>query len=633
MGFISDTYPVALTTPLATDAYHFTTPYAYWLEGRADNRAVFYMFGRKEALGGGYTVAGGLEGVVDIVKRWQESGFTAEDLDYLCALKTPSGKRKFPEEFIEYLSGMEFRLKIDAAPEGSVFFPQEPVLRVEGPVVQVKMLESVALCLMNGHSGYMTQAARQSDVLEAELENGAPKGFASAQGLRRGPALGAALESSRSLGAGGYASTSTAAASRLYGQDFAGTMDHAWVMTHEGEVGDTGMAELFRLRDEGRTDELRAALKQDAFRSFAFAWPEAGTLLVDTYDPVQGLENAITVIKELRALGLGKGYGVRFDSGDIVKYSKMALRRFAQEGWVEGLDPAAVAGMSDEDLLKLSEKCTVYCAAADGIDEHSAQQMRRDGAFFRSWGIGTAGSHVQPVGQVYKASLFDMEVHEEAGAPREPRMTPVMKIASNAPVKSSNPGRINSRRHYGADGMLSHVVVYDERAGLDPAGTAVNLRDFGDTAVPPPGVRQEDLLVPVFDENGSYVYREPPKKEAWPGAGRTVTDLSAIARFVRSQLATLPDAVRRVVRPRDVLIRDRLAALFNDAKKSGAQTFTVDMAALESSLPPACGHIPVYLDRNLHAQRTACEKKHLAGGGGKGVGSYRERFEGGLPSP
>lgn len=633
MGFISDTYPVELTTPLATDAYHFTTPYAYWLEGRAENRAVFYMFGRKEALGGGYTVAGGLEGVVDIVKRWQEYGFIAKDIAFLRAQKTPSGNRKFPEEFIQYLQTMKFKLKIDAAPEGTAFFPQEPVLRIEGPIIQAKMLESVALCLMNGHSGYMTQAARQSGVLEEELENGAPRGSASVQGMRRGPALGAALESSRSLNAGGYTSTSTVAAARLYGQEFAGTMDHAWVMTHEGEVGDAGMAELFRLRDEGKTDELRAALKQDAFRSFAFAWPEAGTLLVDTYDPVQGLENAIVVIKELRALGLGEGYGVRFDSGDIVRYSKIALRRFAQEGWVEGLSPSAAAGMSDEDLLKLSEKCTVFCAAADGIDEHSAQQMRRDGAFFRSWGIGTAGSHVQPVGQVYKASLFDMEVHEEGSAPRESRMTPVMKIASNAPVKSSNPGRINSRRHYGADGMLSHVVVYDENAGLDSAGAAVNLRDFGDTAVPPPGVRQKDILVPVFDENGGYVYKEPPKKESWPGSGHMVTDLSAIAEFIRTQLGTLPEAVRRVVKPRDALIRDRLAALFNDAKKSGAQTFTVDMAALESSLPPACGHIPVYLDRNLHAQRTDCERKHLDGGGGKGVGSYRERFEGGLPSP
>src|SRR5690606_22185360 len=159
MGFIAQNYGIAQTTPLMTDKYHFTTAYAYWREGRADNPAVFYMFGRKEASGSGYTVAAGLEGVIDIVKRWQEHGLLEQDLDYLRSLRTPSGQRQFPEEFIGYLANMEFKLKIDAAPEGSVFLQQDPVLRVEGPIAQVKMLESVALCLLNGHSAYATQGA------------------------------------------------------------------------------------------------------------------------------------------------------------------------------------------------------------------------------------------------------------------------------------------------------------------------------------------------------------------------------------------------------------------------------------------------------------------------------------------
>ncbi|HRJ66598.1 MAG TPA: nicotinate phosphoribosyltransferase, partial [Alphaproteobacteria bacterium] len=154
MGFIEQNYGIEQTSPLMTDKYHFTTAYAYWLEGRADNPSVFYMFGRKEAGGSGYTVAAGLEGVIDIVKRWQEHGLTKQDTDYLRTLKTPKGERQFPDAFIDYLQKMEFKLKIDAAPEGSVFFPQEPVLRVEGPIAQVKMLESVALCLLNGHSAY-----------------------------------------------------------------------------------------------------------------------------------------------------------------------------------------------------------------------------------------------------------------------------------------------------------------------------------------------------------------------------------------------------------------------------------------------------------------------------------------------
>src|SRR5471030_2469820 len=112
MGFISDNYGIDQTTPLVTDKYHFTTAYGYWLEGRADNPAVFYMFGRKEAPGAGYGVAGGLEGVIDIVRRWQDHGFTKSDLAFLRAQKRPGGTPLFPEPFIAYLAGLKFRLRI-----------------------------------------------------------------------------------------------------------------------------------------------------------------------------------------------------------------------------------------------------------------------------------------------------------------------------------------------------------------------------------------------------------------------------------------------------------------------------------------------------------------------------------------
>lgn len=631
MGFIAQNYDIRQTSPLMTDKYHFTTAYAYWLGGRADNPAVFYMFGRKEAEGSGYTVAAGLEGVIDIVKRWQEHGLLPEDLDYLKSLKTPAGARQFPDAFIDYLSKMDFKLKIDAAPEGTVFFPQEPVLRVEGPIAQVKMLESVALCLLNGHSAYATQGARQSDVIERDMENGSPAGAASVQGLRRGPGLGAAIEASRSLGLGGYTTTSTGTAAKAFAQPFAGTMDHAWVMTHENEIGDLTFSELTALRDAGKTDALRDALKKDAFRSFAMAHPESGILLVDTYDPEQGLENAITVIKELHAAGLGRHYGVRFDSGDIVKYSKIALRRFAEEGFIDGLEAAAVQKMSDADLLKHAGKCRVFCAAADGIDEYTAQKMREDGAFFSAWGIGTAGSHVPPLGLVYKAAAVYMDVLEGKAPGAEDKMTPVMKVAAHAPVKSSNPGRINSRRFYDENGKLAEVVIYDETLGIDPAGGMVNLRNFAETKNAKAEYTARDLLVPVFDAAGNYVYKEPAQKETFPGSGEMTTDLSALTRFVKEQLATLPEAVRRVTRKPDDVLKDRLLALFNKAQAEGDAQFTVDIAALKAALPQDHAHVPVYLDKNLFTQRMACEQKHLghANSNKKGVADYTERFNGG----
>jgi nicotinate phosphoribosyltransferase len=629
MGFIADNYGVEQTTPLMTDKYHFTTAYAYWLEGRADNPSVFYMFGRKEALNGGYTVASGLEGVIDVVKRWQEHGFSEQDIAFIRSQKTPSGKQQFPDAFIDYLKNMEFKLKIDAAPEGAVFFPQEPVIRVEGPIAQVKMLESVALGLVNGHSGYATHAARQSEVVEKELENGSPKGSASVQGLRRGPSLGAAIEASRSLGLGGYTSSSTGTAAKQFGQVFAGTMDHAWVMTHEKELGEVPLAEMIKLREEGRTDELQQALKKDAFRSFVMAHPESGILLVDTYDPLQGLENAITVIKELREQGLGKQYGVRFDSGDIVKYSKIALRRFAEEGFVEGLSKDDVQKMDDAELLTYANKATVFCAAADGIDEHSAKEMRDAGAFFKSWGVGTAGSHVAPLGLVYKAASVYMDVLGEKQMPEGAAMTPVMKVAAHAPVKSSNPGRINSRRFYDESGKLSHVVLYDESLGLDANGKAVNLRNFQDSRNSVSAGGGKDLLVPVFNAKGEYVYQGPSQKESFPGSGKMVTDLAAMAKTVKSQLDMLPEGVRRVDRPRDEVLQKKLLAAFKSAEKSGQGTLSLDVAALKASLPPEVEHIPVFLDQKLFDQRMECEQRHLAQSNRQGVAEYTERFEGG----
>ena len=622
MGFISDNYDIRLTTPLMTDKYHFTTAYAYWLEGRADNPSVFYMFGRKEALGGGYSVAGGLEGVIDIVKRWQEHGFPDEDIAFLRSQRTANDQPQFPEAFLQYLKKMNFKLTIDAAPEGSVFFPQEPVLRVEGPIAQVKMLESVALCLINGHSGYITQAARQNDAITMTLENGSPVGKASVQGLRRGPGLGAALEASRSLGFGGYASSSTGTAAKSFGQTFAGTMDHAWIMTHLKELGDVPMAGLFKLQG----DELKQALAADAFRSFAFAHRDHGIFLVDTYNPQQGLENAITVIKELRDLGLGAHYGVRFDSGDIAAYSKLALRRFAEEGFIAGIDPKAATLMDDAALLKHADRCSVFCSAADGIDEYSARNMRENGAFFTSWGIGTAGSHVAPLGLVYKASAVYMDAIAPVGS-KPAAMTPVMKVASNAPVKSSNPGKINSQRYYNDQGKLSHVVIFDEILGLNPNGEIINLRDFDDRKTNESGHRNAALLVPVFDKDGCCVYPEPPKIQSWPGSGIMTTDLTACTRNIRAQLDTLPDDVRQIVKPREEILRKELLGLFNAAKKSGARKFEVNIDELESKLPPAVSHIPVYLDLNLFNQRMTCERRHINHANNHGIAAYEERFE------
>jgi nicotinate phosphoribosyltransferase len=627
MGFIADNYGIEQTSPLLTDKYHFTTAYGYWLEGRADNIDVSYAFARKPATGAGYIVAAGLEGIIDIVQRWQDHGLTPADLALLATQKTPSGKRAFPDAFIEYLSQMKFNLKIDAVPEGGIVLPQEPMLRVEGPIVQVKLLESVALNLLNGHSAYATHAAHIADAVTAEMDNGSPRGSLSVQNLRRGSGVGAAIESSRTLSMAGYASTSTGTAAKMFGLAFAGTMDHAWVMTHKAEMGQVTMKELYLMADEGRFQELKEALAADAFRSFAFAHPESGVFLLDTYDPVQGLENAITVIKELREMDMGRGYGVRFDSGDIVDYSKLALRRFAEEGFVTGLPAQDVAGMSDAALLKHAEKCEHFVAAADGIDEYTAREMRERGAFFHGWGIGTGATYIAPLGVVYKASSFDMEVPDVKN-PQPSVQTPVMKVASNAPVKSSNPGCINARRYYGADGCILHTVIFDDKLGIDSGNAAINLRDFNDKTTSPANVFYKDVLVPVFDRDGKCVYQSPAgQKETFPGSGIVTTDIDAMRKFVQSQVATLPPQVRRVQRPREEALKEKLLQAYLKAAKSGDASMTVDIKSVEAQLPETVANVPVYLDAKLFAQRMAVEEKHLGHANKSGVENYTERFE------
>lgn len=632
MGYIADIYSEEQTSPTMTDRYHFTTGYCYWLEGRADNWSVSYVYGRKEAEGGGYTAAVGLEGMIDIVKRWQDHGLTHDDQEWL-------KQQGYPDDYIDYLRRAEWKLQIDAAPEGTICLPQEPLARIQGPIAQKKMLESAAsLCVLNGQSAYGTHAARMVEVLEADVESGAPKGKASVQGLRRGPAFGAGLEASRGLLAGGYASTSTGKAAEMLGAKFVGTMDHAWVMTHDYQLNKNGatMKDLFAMAKEGRTKELQESLSKDAFRSYAFANPNNGIFLTDTYDTVQGIEDAITVIKELRELGLGKGYGMRFDSGDLTEFSKIALRCLAERNENGDLldtlpDETDIEKLSNKDLLAYAEKSSdaPYCSASDGIEVYSAQEMRRDGAYIRSWGVGTAGSHVPPLGLVQKVSAFYMKPLNGAPIPEGEALTPLMKIVSASPQKSSNPGIINSRRFYGADGKLTHVVIYDEALGLDPSKKIVNLRDFSDKKTNPEGMKHEDILQPVFDAKGQYVFQEPPKKPDRAGSSYMVTDLDHIARTIKANLDTLPDDVRRIQRPRKDVLADLLMKAYEAASKSGLETVTLNLAGIEAKLPPPQAHIPVYLDGLLFEQRMVCENKHVkkSSAAHESVGVYVERFE------
>lgn len=476
MGFISHIFDPQFTSPLTTDKYHLTTAYAYWLEGRTDTKATFYVYNRHNPNNRKYSIAAGLEGVLDVLSRWQEFGFTDDDIKYL------ESSAQLPGEFTEYLKKLKFNLKIWAAPEGSIFLPQEPILRVRGNLIEAKMLESVALSILNGHCAYASHAAAMMQAVTTPLANGAPIGKISVQGLRRGPSFSAAIEATRSLILGGYDSTSTAIAARTLDLPLVGTMDHAWVMTHEFEIADLSISDLLKLKQQD-PKAFRKKLAQDAFRSYAICYPDNGVLLVDTFDTITGIDNAITVIKELRALGMGERYGIRFDSGDITHYSKIALRKFAEAGFISNLSAADAASMSDQQLLLVSNRCSVFCAASNNIDEEQARTMRSNGAYIEFWGIGTASSLPPPIGLVYKASLVE-DNHI---------IKPVMKVSKSDKSKSSWPGQINSRHFFDSNGKLVYRVIYDELQGFAPNNKALN--DAGHEVTINHNLESTDLLL------------------------------------------------------------------------------------------------------------------------------------------
>ncbi|MBI1326433.1 MAG: hypothetical protein GC136_02205 [Alphaproteobacteria bacterium] len=627
MGLLKDIYSDRVLTPLGVDAYHITTLYAYWREGRASADYATYAFGRKEPQNGGFGIVAGVETIVELLNIWKESGFTQHNIDRLRSIRTSTGKQKYPDEFLHWLQHdlkKDFaKIRIDALPDGSVFFPQEVVARFQGPIGAVKLLESPDLCFHNGKIATVTRAARIMLALEKEHESGSPKGRASVQGLRRGSSLGSAIESSIDAEMGGFTSTSTGAAAELFGQVWAGTMDHAWVQNHDFELSDIPLAEFFRMEEAGEIKKLQKALTRDAFRSYAFAHPDDGILLCDTYDPIQGIDNAITVIKELRALGHGGNYGVRFDSDDLAKYSLIALRKFVEAGFAPGFDATRLATISDEDLLKeAAPLCNVLVAPADGLDEYSIGKMRAQGAYHGPHGVGTSISHVPPVGIVFKSSAIEI-FNDDMEPTGELRST--MKICVEAPAKSSNPGVLDMRRYYNEDSTIAFSVIYDVRYGLDEQGRAVSAKDFS-KEITIGDMPYKDALVPMIDANGDTVY-EWPQRPRFPGSTEMTTDKAAQNKFVRAELATLPAALKEIYPAADDVAKDQLLRWFKHAQKAGESTFEVSVDALTEMLPPPVAKMPVYFDYKLMEHRRACEAQHLHRAGSAGIGDFNERYE------
>jgi nicotinate phosphoribosyltransferase len=286
MSAIRELYRPSLAT--LTDLYELTMGAGYEASGVADREAVFSLAFRSLPFEGGYALAAGLDDALEILEGLR---FEEVDIEHLRGLSAGDGKPLFRDDFLEGLASFRFSCDVDAIPEGTLVFANEPLVRVRGPLLQAQLVESVLLTVIGFQTLIATKAARVveaaggADVLEF--------------GMRRAQGPDGALSAARGAYIGGVAATSNVLAGRLYDIPVRGTHAHSWVQVFD--------------------DERRA------FDAYADAQPDNVTLLVDTYDSLVGVAHAIETGRRLRARG-GKLAGIRLDSGDLAYLSIEARR-------------------------------------------------------------------------------------------------------------------------------------------------------------------------------------------------------------------------------------------------------------------------------------------------------------------
>ena len=310
---------------LLTDLYELTMMQGYFKNKGQNETVIFDAFYRSNPCGSGYSIAAGLEQVIEYVKNLH---FSAEDIDYLKSLNI------FDRDFLDYLRGFHFTGDIYAIPEGTVVFPREPLVKVIAPIMEAQLIETAILNIINHQSLIATKAAR---VCYAAKGDGIME-----FGLRRAQGPDAGLYGARAAMIAGCVGTSNVLAGHLFDVPVKGTHAHSWIMSFPDEY--------------------------TAFKTYAEMYPQACILLVDTYDTLKsGVPNAIRVFTEMREAGIPLTfYGIRLDSGDLAYLSKKARKMLDAAGF-----PDAVISASND------------------LDEYLIESLKAQGATITSWGVGT----------------------------------------------------------------------------------------------------------------------------------------------------------------------------------------------------------------------------------------------------
>ena len=446
---------------MLTDLYQLTMAYGYWKSGRADQEGVFHLFYRRNPFGGGYAVAAGLQMAVEYLEGFR---FGKDDVEYLGTITGNDGKPVFDRAFLSYLGSLKLSVEVYAIPEGTVVFPHEPLLRVKGSILQGQLLETTLLNIINFQTLIATKASRVVRVSGGDpvLEFG----------LRRAQGPDGAMSASRAAYIGGCAATSNVLAGRKFGIPVRGTHAHSWVMSFDTEL--------------------------EAFEEYAKVLPNNCVFLVDTYDTLEGVRNAIQVGRKLAERGY-RMVGIRLDSGDLAALSISARRMLDESGFKDAV-----------------------IVASNDLDERLIESLKRQGACIGLWGVGTklATAYDQAaLGGVYKLGA----IRGEDGG-----WHPRVKISEQM-IKTSNPGVQQVRRFFDADGIAQGDMIFDESLPFDGVGAMVEFGEYGkrrmfevDQGVGAEG-RYEDLLVPIM-HRGKVVYSSPSIHQM---RERTATQFSA----------------------------------------------------------------------------------------------------------
>jgi nicotinate phosphoribosyltransferase len=338
-----------VTSPLLTDLYQLNMIQAYLDHGQTET-AVFEFFVRSLPSRRQFLMAAGLEQALDFL---QDLHFSADDLDWLAR----SGR--FGKGMIDYLAGLRFTGDVHAMPEGTVFFANEPILRVTAPLPQAQLVETRLINLLHFQTLIASKAARSMLA--------APGKLLVDFGLRRAHGAEAGMMAARASYVAGFAGTATVLAGKLFDIPIYGTMAHSFVQSYDDEVA--------------------------AFEAYATSRPDNLTLLIDTYDTEAAARKVVALAPRLRAKGITIG-AVRLDSGDLAVLSR-AVRGI--------LDAGGLPGMK--------------IFASGGLDENSVAALLRAGAPIDGFGIGTSlttSSDAPTLDCVYK-------LEEYAGLPRRKR--------------------------------------------------------------------------------------------------------------------------------------------------------------------------------------------------------------------